>query len=69
MPYLPLWERVAEGRVRGAPANSPLTPTPSPTVGRGENGDTLIRQRYFQGFARRVSVPAAPTATKCRKVS
>jgi hypothetical protein len=37
---LPLGERVAEGRVRGALAdNSPLTPAPSPAVGRGENGD------------------------------
>ena len=39
---LPLRERVAEGRVRGALAgNCPLTPAPSPAVGRGENSPTL----------------------------
>jgi hypothetical protein len=39
---LPLRERVAEGRVRGASANNfPLTPAPSPSAGRGENGDPL----------------------------
>ena len=39
---LPLGERVAEGRVRGAPRQQrPLTPAPSPSVGRGENGDPL----------------------------
>jgi len=33
---------VAEGRVRGAPGQQlPLTPAPSPSVGRGENGDPL----------------------------
>ena len=37
---LPLGERVAEGRVRGAPCQKrPLTPAPSPSAGRGENGD------------------------------
>jgi NADH-quinone oxidoreductase subunit M len=36
---LPLRERVAEGRVRGASGEQlPLTPDPSPSVGRGENG-------------------------------
>ena len=37
---LPLGERVAEGRVRGTPCQKrPLTPTPSPTLGRGESRD------------------------------
>jgi hypothetical protein len=39
---LPLRERVAEGRVRGAPHQKRApTPPPSPSVGRGEYGDPL----------------------------
>ena len=44
---LPLGERVAEGRVRGAPGQQlPLTPAPSPSVGRGENEEKRCQEPF-----------------------
>jgi hypothetical protein len=49
---LPLRERVAEGRVRGPAARGPLTPTPSPTAGRGVNSSRAKHTSAYKAEAR-----------------